>query len=139
MTSIAGETRTNTSIVTTDGGYYLKVNEPGAMIQPEEAKVLVVLDEIQRSVESDIEYENFVNLLNTAKAEINFLQQITKKNPCFISAAEKSYAAFDIARKAWEKKMEAKDEKRKADMEMTLSFSLSFATLNIEKANKCYK
>jgi hypothetical protein len=35
--------------------------------------------------------------------------------------------------------MEEKDEGRKADMEMTMSFSLSFASINIEKANKCYE
>ncbi len=31
------------------------------------------------------------------------------------------------------------DDKRKQDMDMTFSFSLSFATLNIERANNCYK
>jgi hypothetical protein len=35
--------------------------------------------------------------------------------------------------------MEATDEKRKEDMEMTLAFSLSFSALNIKKANKCYE
>jgi hypothetical protein len=108
-------------------------------ITPEEAKVLVVLDEIQRGVESNIEYDQFVQLLKTAQAEINVLKQNSKKNLCFMSAANKCYASYEIARKAWKKKMEAKDEKRKEDMDMTLSFSLSFSALNIEKANRCYK
>jgi hypothetical protein len=108
-------------------------------ITPQEAKVLVVLDEIQRAVDKDIEYDKFVQLLGTAKDEIDMLRQSTKPNPCFLNAAEKCYASYDIARKAWQKKMEAKDEKRKADMDMTLSFSLSFASINIQKANKCYK
>jgi len=108
-------------------------------ITPGEAKVLVVLDEIQRGVESNIEYDQFVQLLNTAQAEIKVLKQNSKKNPCFMSAVDKCYASYEIARKAWKKKLETKDEKRKEDMDMTLSFSLSFSALNIEKANKCYK
>jgi hypothetical protein len=108
-------------------------------ITPGEAKVLVVLDEIQRGVESNIEYDHFVRLLKTAQAELNVLKQNRKKNPCFMSAVNKCYASYEIAGKAWKKKMEAKDEKRKEDMDMTLSFSLSFSALNIEKANRCYK
>ncbi len=108
-------------------------------ITPGEAKVLVALDEVQRGVESNIDYGQFVQLLKTAQAEIEILEQHSKKNPCFINAVRKCYAAYEIAGKAWKKMMEAKDEKRKEDMEMALSFSLSFSALNIEKANKCYK
>ena len=111
----------------------------GPKITPQEAKVLVVLDEIQGAVDKDIEYDRFVQLLGTAKDELDMLRQSTKPNPCFLSAVEKCYASYDIARKAWQKKMEANDEKKKADMDMTLSFSLSFASINIQKANKCYK
>lgn len=108
-------------------------------ITPEEAKVLVILDEIQRGVESNIDYAQFEQLLGTAKAEINTLELKSKKNPCFINAVNKCYASYEIARKAWKRKDEVKDAKRKEDMEMTLSFSLSFSALNIEKANKCYQ
>ena len=108
-------------------------------ITPEEAKVLVILDEIQRGVESNIDYVQFEQLLGKAKAEINTLEQKSKKNSCFLSAVNKCYASYEIARKAWKKKDEEKDVKRKEDMEMTLSFSLSFSALNIEKANKCYQ
>ncbi len=108
-------------------------------ITPEEAKVLVILDEIQRGVESNIDYTQFEQLLGTAKAEINTLELKSKKNPCFINAVSKCYASYEIARKAWKRKDEVKDAKRKEDMEMTLSFSLSFSALNIKKANKCYQ
>jgi len=108
-------------------------------ITPQEAKVLVVLDEIQRGVEENIDYDRFVQLLGTAKAELDMLRQSNKPNPCFLNASEKCYASYEIAGKAWQKKMEEKDEKRKADMEMTLSFSLSFSSININKANNCYK
>ena len=108
-------------------------------ITPEEAKVLVVLGEIQRGVESNIDFNRFEQLMETAKAEIKILEQNSKKNPCFVSAANKSFASYEIARKAWKKMTEEKDVKRKEDMEMTLSFCLAFSALNIEKANKCYK
>ena len=108
-------------------------------ITPAEAKVLVVLDEIQRGVESNIDFNRFEQLMETAKAEIKILEQNSKKNPCFVTAANKSFASYEIARKAWKKMTEEKDVKRKEDMEMTLSFCLAFSALNIEKANKCYK
>ncbi|MDX2441468.1 MAG: hypothetical protein QNK40_13085 [Desulfobacterales bacterium] len=108
-------------------------------ITPEEAKVLVVLDGIQRGVESNIDFKQFEQLIGTAQAELKILEQNSKKNPCFMSAVTKCYASYEIAKKAWKKKEEAKDVKRKEDMEMTLAFSLSFSALNIEKANRCYE
>ena len=108
-------------------------------ITPEEAKVLVILDEIQRGVESNIEYNQFEQMLRNAKVEIKTLEQNSKKNPCFMSAVSKCYASYEIAGKAWKKKDEVKNVKRKEDMEMTLAFSISFSALNIKKANKCYK
>ena len=108
-------------------------------ITPEEAKVLVSLDEIQQGVESNIDYNRFVELLKTTKAEIVILKKNNHQNPCFMGAIDKCYASYEIARKAWKKKMESKDERRRADMELTLSFSLSFAAVNIKKANNCYK
>ena len=111
----------------------------GPRITPQEAKVLVVLDEIQRGVESNIDLNQFEQLLNTAKAEINLLQQNSEKNPCFMSAVNKCYASYEIAKKAWKRKDAEQDSKRKEEMEMTLSFSLSFSALNIKKASKCYE
>jgi len=108
-------------------------------ITPEEAKVLVTLDEIQRGVEANIDLDRFGQLLNTANSEIKKLNQNSKKNPCFISAVSKCYASYEIASKAWKRMETEKDVKRKEDMEMTLAFSLSFSRLNIEKANKCYQ
>ena len=108
-------------------------------ISTEEAKVLVSLDEIQRGFESNISYDDFLGLLNTAKAEIGMLKKSSqKKDPCFINAVEKCASAYAIAGKAWKKKNEMVDGKRKQDMDMALSFSLSFAALSIQKAGKCY-
>jgi hypothetical protein len=110
----------------------------GPQKSAEEENALNSLTHIQNSLEGNITYENFVVLLNEAKLEVDRLKQ-TGKNRCFISAVDKCYASYEIARKAWKQKMETDDEKRRQDMQMTFSFSLSFATLNIEKANNCYK
>ena len=108
-------------------------------ISPQEAKVMVTLAEIQRGIEADIELDKFDQLLTTAQAEIVLLNQKIRTNPCFQNAVEKSYASYEIAKKAWQRKMEVQDESRKADMEMALSFSLSFSALNIERAHRCYQ
>ena len=108
-------------------------------ISPQEAKVLVTLDEIQRGFEANIDYDKFMQLMMTAQAEIETLKQDSKPNRCFQSAVEKCYASYEIAGKAWKRKMTETDEARKSDMEMTLAFSISFSSLNIEKANKCYE
>ena len=104
----------------------------------EEESALNSLTRIQNSLEGNITYDNFVGLLNEAKLEVDRLKQ-SGENRCFLSAVDKCYASYEIARKAWKQKMETDDENRKQDMEMTFSFSISFATLNIEKANNCYK
>ena len=105
----------------------------------EEESALNSLTRIQDSLESNISYDNFAELLSEAKMEVDRLKQSGENNRCFVSAIEKCYASYEIARKAWKQKLETEDDKRKQDMEMTYSFSISFATLNIEKANNCYK
>lgn len=105
----------------------------------EEESALNSLTRIQNGLEGNMTYDNFVGLLNEAKMEVDRLKQSPENNRCFVSAVEKCYASYEIARKAWERKLQTEDEKRRQDMEMTYSFSLSFATLNIEKANNCYK
>ena len=111
----------------------------GPQKSTEEESALNSLTRIQDSLESNISYDNFVGLLNEAKMEVDRLKQSGENNRCFVSAIDKCYASYEIARKAWKQKLETEDDKRKQDMEMTYSFSISFATLNIEMANKCYK
>ena len=111
----------------------------GPQKSAEEESALNSLTRIQNGLESNMTYGNFVGLLNEAKMEVDRLKQSPENKRCFVSAVEKCYASYEIARKAWKQKLETEDEKRRQDMEMTYSFSLSFATLNIEKANNCYK
>ena len=117
----------------------LMVSCSGPQKSAEEESVLNSLTRIQNGLESNITYDSFVGLLSEAKMEVDRLKGSPENNRCFVSAVEKCYASYEIARKAWKQKLETEDEKRKQDMEMTYSFSLSFATLNIEKANNCYK
>ena len=106
---------------------------------PDEVKVLEALEGIRRGAEANIDYEQFVQLLESANTQINLLRQNSDSNACFLGPVDKCYSAYEIARKAWKRKMDESDEKRKAEMEITLSFSLSFASINIEKAINCFK
>jgi hypothetical protein len=108
-------------------------------ISPQETRILEVLGEIQRGIEANIDYAGFEQSLVTAEAEIEMIKQDDKPNSCFQSAVEKSYASYEIARKAWKKKLTTKEENRKADLEMALTFSLSFSAINVERAKKCYR
>ena len=110
----------------------------GPQKSTEEETALNSLIHIQDSLEGNITYDNFVGLLNEAKFDLDRLKR-SGENQCFISAVNKCYASYEIARKAWKQKLETDDAKRKQDMEMTFSFSISFASLSIEKANNCYK
>jgi hypothetical protein len=105
---------------------------------PQEENVLNALTHIRQSVEADIAYEQFINLLSQAKIQIDVLKGTKENNPCFVGAIEKCYASYTIAGKAWKKKMEATDDNRRADMDLTLSFSLSFGALSIQNANNCF-
>ena len=110
----------------------------GPQKSAEEENALNSLIRIQDSLEGNITYDNFVGMLNEAKLDVDRLKQ-SGENKCFISAVDKCYASYEIARKAWKHKLETDDAKRKQDMDMTFSFSISFASLNIEKANNCYR
>jgi hypothetical protein len=105
---------------------------------PEEEDVLDALTKVQGGIESKVSYSDFGKLLAAAKQKIDILKQVEKKNDCFLNAVNKCYASYEISQKAWQQKDMAKDEKRKEDMEITLSFSLGFASVSLAKANECF-
>ena len=105
----------------------------------EEENVLSALSNIQNNLETNVSYEQFLGLLGRAKIEIDILKHNGKKNPCFMGAVDKCYAFYFIGGKAWEIKLEATDEARKSDMDLTLSVLQSQAALSIQMANNCYK
>ena len=111
----------------------------GPKISVEEEKVLATLSNIQGSLETNINYQQFLDLLGRAKIEIDILKRSGKNNPCFIGAINKCYAYYHTGGKAWKQKLETDDESRKNDMDLTLSVLQSQAVLSIQMANNCYK
>jgi hypothetical protein len=111
----------------------------GPKKSPEEENVLNALSIIQGSFETEASYEQFIQLLARVKSEIDILKGKKKNNPCFMSSVDKCIASYTTCAKAWEQKMQATDEIRKQDMDLTLSVMQSFAALNIQRASNCYK
>ena len=111
----------------------------GPQISVEEKNVLAALSNIQQSLESNVSYEEFIELLNQAKTEIDLLKSNSENNPCFLIAIDKCYAFYHTGSKAWRQKIEATDEARKNDMDLTLSVLQSRAALSIQLAGNCYE
>ena len=105
----------------------------------EEEKALSALSNIQVNLETNVSYEQFLELLGRAKIEIDILKSNGKNNLCFMGAVDKCYAFYFTGGKAWKQKLETTDEARKSDMDLTLSVLQSQAALSIQIANNCYK
>ena len=105
----------------------------------QEEKVLATLSHIQGNLETNISYQQYLELLTRAKIEIDLLKSSGKNNPCFMGAVDKCYSYYLTGGKAWKEKLEATDEARKNDMDLTMSVLHSQAALSIQMANNCYK
>ncbi len=105
----------------------------------EEENVLSSLSNIQQSLENDISYEQFIELLSQAKIEIDNLKSNSKNSQCFVGSVDKCYAYYTTGGRAWQQKMTTTDEHRKLDMDLTLSVLQSRAALSIQMADNCYK
>lgn len=111
----------------------------GPKISVEEENVLAALSHIQQSLENNVSYEEFVELLQQAKIEIDRIRSNAENNPCFLGAVDKCYAFYNTGSRAWQQKMDTTDEARKNDMDLTLSVLQSRAALSIQLANNCYE
>ncbi len=105
----------------------------------EEENVLMALSNIQRSLENNASYEQFIELLGQAKIKIDILKNNSKNSPCFMSAVDKCYAYYTTGGRAWNQKLTTTDLGRKQDMDLTLSVLQSRAALSIQMANNCFK
>ena len=105
----------------------------------EEENVFTSLSNIQRSLENDISYEQFIELLSQAKIKIDILKSNAKNSQCFMGAVDKCYAYYATGGRAWQQKLTTTDENRKQDMDLTLSVLQSRAALSIRVADNCYK
>ncbi len=106
---------------------------------PEEEELMSALQKVQDGVEAKVSYEKFDKLLSAARQKLDALKSIEEKNACYFNAVDKCYASFSIGQKAWKLKEEAENEKRRIDMDTTLSFSLGFASVSLAKAGECFK
>jgi hypothetical protein len=106
---------------------------------PEEQDVLGALKKVQEGVDAKIGYGDFSRLLDDAGSKIETLKRAEKKSDCFLNAATKCFASYEIGGKAWKLKDDAQDEKRRMDMDTTLSFSMGFASVSLAKAGECFK
>ena len=105
----------------------------------EEENVLTSLSNIQQSLENNISYEQFIELLRQAKIEIDSLKSNSKNSQCFLSAVDKCYAFYTTGGRAWRQKLTTTDQNRKQDMDLTISVLQSRAALSIQIAHNCYK
>jgi hypothetical protein len=111
----------------------------GPKKSPEEENILNALSNIQSSLETEASYEQFNQQLAQVKTQIDVLKSKKKNNPCFIGSLDKCIASYTTCAKAWEQKMQATDQRRKQDMDLTLSVMQSFAALSVQRANNCFK
>jgi hypothetical protein len=123
----------------------------------EEEKVLSSLSNIQQSLENDISYEQFIDLVSQAKIEIDGLKSngknsqcfmgavdkcyayYGKNSQCFMGAVDKCYAYYTTGGRAWQQKLTASNEHRKLEMDLTFSVLQSRAALSIQMADNCFK
>ncbi len=105
----------------------------------EEEEMLKLLTKMQNGIEAKISYNDFVKLVIESKNMLELLKKAENKNSCFFNAATKCYTSFEISKKAWKLKDDALTEKRRIDMDTTLSFSLGFAAVSLARTKECFK
>ena len=104
----------------------------------EEETVLNALKKVQEGYGSRVAYAGYTELLTVAAQRIDQLKKAGTHNSCFMNAANRCYSSFEIGKKAWKAKDEALDERRRIDMETTLSVTIGFASVSLAKANQCF-
>ena len=105
---------------------------------PEEKAVLDSLKSLQQGYDKKITVDEFAFLLSAASLTIEKLKSAGTGTSCFMSAAKRCYSSYEISKKAWALMEEASDENRRVDLETTLSFTISFASISLAKANECF-
>jgi len=104
----------------------------------EEETVLDALKKVQQGYSSRVTYDRYTELLTVAAQKLDQLKKTGTDNSCFMNAANRCFSSFEIGKKAWKAKDEAMDERRRIDMETTLSFTIGFASVSLAKANQCF-
>ena len=105
---------------------------------PEEKAVLDSLKSLQQGYDKKITVDEFTYLLTAASHTIEKLKNAGTGTSCFLNAANRCYSSYEISKKAWTLMEEASDENRRVDLETTMSFTISFASISLAKANECF-
>jgi hypothetical protein len=106
---------------------------------PEEEAVMDALKKVQQGADASVPYREFDRLIAAANQEIDKLKGAEKKSDCFFNAVNKCIQSYEISKKAWKLRDDATDEKRRIDLDTTLSFSMGFASVSLAKAAECFK
>ena len=106
---------------------------------PEEEAVMDALKKVQQGADASVSYQEFDRLIAAANQEIDKLKGVEKKSDCFFNAVNKCIQSYEISKKAWKLRDDATDEKRRIDLDTTLSFSMGFASVSLAKAAECFK
>jgi hypothetical protein len=106
---------------------------------PEEEAVMEALKEVQKGADSRVSYEEFDRLIADASRKFEQLKGIDEKSDCFFNAVNRCIQSYEISKKAWKLRDDATDEKRRVDLDTTLSFSMGFASVSLAKAAECFK
>jgi hypothetical protein len=101
--------------------------------------MMEALKTIQKSVQTNVSYEEYGRLLEGAKQKLAALKASASPNPCFLNAVTKSSQFYEICQDAWRKKDTATDAITRSDMEMTLNLTFGFASVSLARAQECLK
>jgi len=106
---------------------------------PEETAVAEAMKKVQEAYESKVSLPEFQQRLQLAEERLNTLKNTSGKNPCFLNAIDKSYSSYVIGQKAWKMRNQAETERRRNDLDTTLSFSMGFASVSLAQAKECFQ
>lgn len=105
----------------------------------EEQETIEAFVKLRDVVGSAVTYDQFTKLMAEAKTKIENLQKAEKKNECFFSAINRSYASYETCKKATLVIEQTKDETRRVDLETTRAFMIGYAAVSLSKAQQCFK
>lgn len=105
----------------------------------EEQETIEAFVRLRDQVGSTVTYDQFGTLMAEAKTKIEKLKNAEKKNECFVSAINRSYASYETCQKATLVIEQTKDETRRIDLETTRAFMIGYAAVSLSKAQECFK
>jgi|GEM_PF-6909011 len=104
-----------------------------------ENEMLAALATIRTGLDTKTSHAEYRKMLVEAKSKLDTLKSAEKGNACFLNAATKTYQFYELCHDARKKRDAAKDEKTRSDMDMTLTFTVGFASVSMAQAKECFE